>query len=327
MMIATERAISGRSGSCCGRSGRRLRSRVRMRTWLHLEDFGFLAFQEVVDPVDVLVGELLHALLGPVLLVGGDLALGDELLHVVHDVAAYVPHRDAAVLGALADDLDEVLSPLLCQLGDREADDLAVVRGRQAEIGLHDRLLDRLQRAGVEGLDRQHPRLRHVDRGELVQRRGGPVVVHRDVVEQGGRRPAGADAVELVLRRLDGFVHAADVVLDDVVDHGVASWFSGRASPAVPAALPASWFSGRAAPAVPATLPAFGVEMIVPTRSPATMRLMLPSASSNTWIGRLLSMQSESAVVSITFNPRSIASRWVSCGRNSAFGSSLGSPS
>ncbi len=44
----------------------------------------------------------------------------------------------------------------------------------------------------------------------------------------------------------------------------------------------------------------------------------VPAASSKTWIGRPLSMQSESAVVSITRRPRSIASRWVSSGRNVA---------
>ena len=63
-----------------------------------------------------------------------------------------------------------------------------------------------------------------------------------------------------------------------------------------------------------------GVEMIVPTRSPAATRTMLPSASSKTWIGRPFSMQSESAVVSITRSPRSIASRWVSAGRKCAVG-------
>ena len=64
--------------------------------------------------------------------------------------------------------------------------------------------------------------------------------------------------------------------------------------------------------------------MTVPTRSPATTRAMLPSASSNTWIVSLLSMQSESAVVSITFNPRSIACKWVSSGIS--FAPLLGDP-
>ena len=42
---------------------------------LNLEDLGFLALQELVDLGHVLVGELLHALLRAVLLVGADLAL------------------------------------------------------------------------------------------------------------------------------------------------------------------------------------------------------------------------------------------------------------
>ncbi len=48
---------------------------------------------------------------------------------------------------------------------------------------------------------------------------------------------------------------------------------------------------------------------------------MFPSASSKTWIGSRLSMHSESAVVSMTLRPRSIASRCVSSGRNCASGS------
>src|ERR671924_1292573 len=70
-----------------------------------------------------------------------------------------------------------------------------------------------------------------------------------------------------------------------------------------------------------------GVETSVPTRSPRTTRRMLPSASANTWMGRLLSMQRESAVVSITFRPRSIASRCVISVRSFAFESTRGSPS
>src|SRR6266536_3891238 len=109
---------------------------------LDFEDLFFFPLQEVVDLVRVVVGQLLNALLGPVLLVASHLALVDELLEVVHDVAADVPDRDAAVLGHLPGDLDELLSPLLGQLRDREADDLAVVRRGQAEVGLLDRSLD-----------------------------------------------------------------------------------------------------------------------------------------------------------------------------------------
>src|SRR5207302_773329 len=70
-----------------------------------------------------------------------------------------------------------------------------------------------------------------------------------------------------------------------------------------------------------------GVETSVPTCSPRTTRRMFPSASANTWMGRLLSMQRESAVVSITFRPRSIASRCVISVISFAFASMRGSPS
>ena len=85
--------------------------------------------------------------------------------------------------------------------------------------------------------------------------------------------------------------------------------------------------SSRNSSMVGISSPFRGVEMIVPTCSPVATRRMLPSASSKTWIGSAFSMQSESAVVSITRSPRSIASRWVSAGRKVAAGSVRGSPS
>ena len=48
--------------------------------------------------VDVLVGELLHLLLAAPLLVVADLAVPDELLEVLHHVAAHVADRDPALL-------------------------------------------------------------------------------------------------------------------------------------------------------------------------------------------------------------------------------------
>ena len=67
--------------------------------------------------------------------------------------------------------------------------------------------------------------------------------------------------------------------------------------------------------------------MIVPTSSPATTRATLASASSKTWIARRLSMQSESAVVSITLRPRSIASQVRDPRQELGVGSRRGSPS
>ena len=67
--------------------------------------------------------------------------------------------------------------------------------------------------------------------------------------------------------------------------------------------------------------------MIVPTRSPATMRAMLPSASSKTWIGSSLSMQSERAVVSITLQAALDRLEVRQLGQELRVGSTRGSPS
>ena len=95
--------------------------------------FGFFVLHEVVDRLRVLVGQLLHLSLAAALLVVADLAVADELLEVLHHVAANVPDRDLALLAVLAHELDELLAPLLRQLRDRQADQLAVVGRRQAE--------------------------------------------------------------------------------------------------------------------------------------------------------------------------------------------------
>src|SRR3954447_157714 len=88
------------------------------------EKFLLFALEQVVDLVDALVGQLLERFLGAVLVVAADIALLLELAQVVHDVAPYVADRDAAVLGDAAHDADQVLAPLLGQLGDRQADDV-----------------------------------------------------------------------------------------------------------------------------------------------------------------------------------------------------------
>src|SRR5262245_55758303 len=232
MMIATERAVAGRAGSSSGRSRRSARSRLTRLMAARsspssraearssdLHDLLFLPLEKVVDAVDVLVRDLLEPLLGPAFLVVADLSVPHQLLEVVHDVAPDVPDRDAALLGQVTDDLDELLAPLLREGGYRQANQLAVVRGRDAEVGFEDRALDRLHRARIERLDGEHSRLGHVDRGQLLD--GGllAVVVDVDPVGQRRRGSAGTDRVELVLGRLDGLVHAPLAVVEQVVDH------------------------------------------------------------------------------------------------------------
>src|SRR5215207_1800735 len=118
----------------------------------NLHDLGLFMPDQLVDRAHVLVSELLHLGLPTPLLVVADFAVLDQLLEVLQDVAADVSNRDFSVLAVTTDELDELLAAFLGQLGDRETDDLAVVRGREAEVGLHHRLLDRLDLGRVEGL-------------------------------------------------------------------------------------------------------------------------------------------------------------------------------
>ena len=108
-----------------------------------------------------------------------------------------------------------------------------------------------LDRARVERLDRQHARLRDVDRRELPERRPLAVVVDRG---SGRAAPRTRGPVRTVLNSCCACSTALSMrrvgIRDQVVDHR-------------PLGSP-------------------GVEMIVPRRSPATTRRMLPSASSNT---------------------------------------------
>src|SRR5215207_4044879 len=68
--------------------------RGRFKVLSNLHDLFFFGREQLVDLRDVLVGELLHVALGATLVVLGDLFLLQQLLDVVHHVAAHVTHGD-----------------------------------------------------------------------------------------------------------------------------------------------------------------------------------------------------------------------------------------
>jgi hypothetical protein len=125
----------------------------------------------------------------------------------VDDVAADVADGDPSLLGDAVDHLDELLAALLGELGDLQADHVAVVRGRQPEVGLHHRLLDRRDGGLVIWGDGEQAGVGGRDLGELLERRLGPIGVDRESVEQMRGGAARADGGELIPRRIDGFLH------------------------------------------------------------------------------------------------------------------------
>src|SRR5215212_2419283 len=112
-----------------------------------LEKLGFLVLEQVVDRVRVELGHRVETLLRTGDVVLARLAVLLELLQPLLGVPAQVADRDAAVLGLGARDLDVLLAPLLGQLREHAAQNLAVVRGVHAEVGVADGALDVADRA------------------------------------------------------------------------------------------------------------------------------------------------------------------------------------
>src|SRR4051812_28537181 len=231
---------------------------------LDLHDLGLFGLERAVDAAHVLVGQLLQAVFRAVHVVGAGLAVSLDLLQVVERVAAHVADRDTTLLRDVAHLLHEVAPPLLGELGDRQADQLAVVLRRQAEVRPPDRALDVADRALVERGDREETRLRRADGRQLVERHAGAVRRGLDAIQERRRGAAGAHARELVAGRLDALVHPPGRVGEHVVDHGFTPTWIAPGSPE-----PGAGLAGRP-PAVSIT---------VPMRSPRTTRTMFCSSS------------------------------------------------
>src|SRR5690349_7280483 len=174
---------------------------------LHLHYFLFLDGEDAVDLVDRAVGGLLHLLAERAALVLADVAVLLELLQKVHAVAAHVPHRDPRLFGILVRDLGQLTAALLVKLRKRHADDGAFARWIEAEPAVADRLLDGARETAVPDLDAQHPGLGDGNRCELVERHPRPIGLDRDRIEEAGTGTAGAQARQLVPKRVDRLVH------------------------------------------------------------------------------------------------------------------------
>ena len=113
-------------------------------------------------------------------------SLSSRLQHV-EAVAAHVTHRDARVLRVFVGDLDHFLAALLVELGDADAQHRALDRRAEAEIGVADRLVDRVHHRLVPNRDRQRARLRDADRRHLIDRHALAVGFDLDRARAGWR--------------------------------------------------------------------------------------------------------------------------------------------
>src|SRR5438034_109289 len=76
------------------------------------------------------------------------------------------------LLGIFVRHLDQLLAAFGIELGNRDAEELALDDRVEAEIGLADGAVDGLHRGPIPDLDGEHARLGHAYRGELSDRHG-----------------------------------------------------------------------------------------------------------------------------------------------------------
>ena len=128
-------------------------------------------------------------------------------LELIHGVAADVTDGDLGLLALLLDLLGQLLAALLGGCGKDQADDLAVIDGVNADVAGLEGLGDGLEHLTVPGSDGQDAGLGHSHSGDLVDGRGAAVVVHGDLVQDGGVGAAGADGGQLVDQVVDAGAH------------------------------------------------------------------------------------------------------------------------
>src|SRR6266702_6412574 len=237
----------------------------------HLEQFGFLVLEQLVDLRGVLRGQVVELLLRAPPVVLADLAVLDQLVDGLLGMPPDAAHRDLGVLALGLGQLDVVPAALLGQLREDHPDQVAVVGRVDAQVRIADGLLHRGQRGLVVGRDHGHPGLRRLDRGHLRNRRHRAVVVHHDLVEHGRGRPAGADAGEVLLGHGYGLVHLLLGLEEGLVDHH-GSLHPGSTYGAKPKLLQGTRYCASTSSTRHTRVPIF---------SPVTARPMLPSVSSS----------------------------------------------
>ena len=104
--------------------------------------------------------------------------------------------------------LDHVLAAIFGQRRNRHADDFAVIRGIEAQIGGPNGLVNQRDCAGVPRRNDDCRRLGHRQRAELIHRHLRAVVIHSDMVEQGDVRAPGAHTGKLLAKIFDSLFHS-----------------------------------------------------------------------------------------------------------------------
>src|SRR5262245_7008439 len=134
-----------------------------------LEELGVLVVAGPPDGGIVGVSDAIELLLGPNDVVLAGLAVAREGVELAPCIPAGVAHRHPPVFRHVLDLLDELAAPLLGERREGESDDDPVAARVDSEVGVADRLLDRVQRPLVVRLNDKEPGFLDPDLGELLQ--------------------------------------------------------------------------------------------------------------------------------------------------------------
>src|SRR5712671_6886073 len=281
MMIATCKGPSVRSGpSVAGAAA----FDIHQSLDLDGEDFLFLGRKQLIYLRNRPVGRLLHIIGQPFLVVLGNLAVFLKFLDGIEAVAADMPDCDLGRFGVFMRHLHQFLAAFFIEFRDSQAKHLPFRGGTQAEVGVDDRLLHRLDHRLVPYLHGKQARLRHADGGELVKRHMRAVGVDLHRLQHRGRSAAGSQTAQFMLERLGGTLHAALQFVDVEITRG---------HNALP---PQNSWSGpahRRFACQPATMVPWPVPLRIAPIEPG-------SAIENTMIGSDVSRASANAVTSMT---------------------------
>ena len=133
---------------------------------------------------------------------------------MVHAVPADIAHGHLGLFRVLLDLLDQILTAVLGQLREYQADHTAVILGVDAQIGHLNRLTNVLQELGIPGLDHQGTGIGGRNGGDTIQGCLRTIVFHSDPVQNLGVGTARPDSTEFLVQVVQSLIHSSCVILE-----------------------------------------------------------------------------------------------------------------
>src|SRR5580658_4872534 len=206
-----------------GRGGQNDESSARSRqAHSNVENILLFGGDGLIHLLDGVLDGLFDPLFGAFDLVRARFAAVLERRQEVESVVTSLADGNLALFPIFAGDLHELFAALLGERRQRDPDDVALDLRAEPEVAFAKSLLHELDLTLVPRFDDEQPGLGHVDVRHLGERRGRPVVVHPDPVEQGGVRATCPELRKVSLQRLVRLRYRAPQLFLDVLNHGLS---------------------------------------------------------------------------------------------------------